>query len=72
MAETAKILSPRAQVVVPDRGSGCTLADSITGNPVRYQASVTNPGQLEQIAINGRVTVGLFINGEFIPSKERR
>src|SRR3954468_23565657 len=27
MAETAKILSPRAQVVVPDRGSGCSLAD---------------------------------------------
>ena len=31
MAETAKILSPQAQVVVPDRRSGCSLADSITG-----------------------------------------
>src|SRR5580692_8535124 len=31
MAETAKILSPLATVVVPDRGSGCSLADSITG-----------------------------------------
>jgi len=36
MAETAKILSPRAQVVVPDRNSGCTLADSITGEEVRH------------------------------------
>jgi quinolinate synthase len=35
MAETAKILSPQAMVVVPDRGSGCSLADSITGDGVR-------------------------------------
>ncbi len=35
MAETAKILSPQATVVVPDRGSGCSLADSITGEEVR-------------------------------------
>lgn len=35
MAETAKILSPGALVVVPDRGSGCSLADSIDGDGVR-------------------------------------
>ena len=35
MAETAKILSPDAIVVVPDRGSGCSLADSIDGDGVR-------------------------------------
>lgn len=35
MAETAKILSPGATVVVPDRGSGCSLADSIDGDGVR-------------------------------------
>ncbi len=35
MAETAKILSPSATVIVPDRGSGCSLADSITGEGVR-------------------------------------
>jgi quinolinate synthase len=35
MAETAKILSPDALVVVPDRDSGCTLADSITGEDIR-------------------------------------
>lgn len=35
MAETAKILSPDAQVVVPDRHSGCSLADSIDGEGVR-------------------------------------
>ena len=34
MAETAKILSPEALVVVPDRDSGCSLADSITGTDV--------------------------------------
>ncbi len=35
MAETAKILSPDALVVVPDRDSGCSLADSISGTDVR-------------------------------------
>ncbi len=35
MAETAKILSPEALVVVPDRHSGCSLADSIDGDGVR-------------------------------------
>ncbi len=35
MAETAKILSPEAEVVVPDRNSGCSLADSLTGLQLR-------------------------------------
>jgi quinolinate synthase len=35
MAETAKILSPDATVIVPDRNSGCSLADSITAEDVR-------------------------------------
>lgn len=35
MAETAKILSPDATVLVPDRDSGCSLADSLTGEQLR-------------------------------------
>jgi quinolinate synthase len=35
MAETAKILSPQATVLVPDRGSGCSLADSLDGEELR-------------------------------------
>jgi quinolinate synthase len=35
MAETAKILSPDATVIVPDRRSGCSLADSVSGADVR-------------------------------------
>lgn len=35
MAETAKILSPAARVIVPDRASGCSLADSLTGEELR-------------------------------------
>jgi quinolinate synthase len=35
MAETAKILSPAATVVVPDRNSGCSLADSLNGDGLR-------------------------------------
>jgi len=54
-----------------DREAGI-LANSISDNPVRYQASTTNPGQLEQIAADGRVTVGQFSQGEFVPQKARR
>jgi quinolinate synthase len=35
MAETAKILSPGATVLVPDREAGCSLADSMTGGDLR-------------------------------------
>ncbi|NEQ67465.1 MAG: quinolinate synthase NadA [Symploca sp. SIO2D2] len=35
MAETAKILSPDAEVLVPDRNSGCSLADSLTAEQLR-------------------------------------
>lgn len=35
MAETAKILNPESTVVVPDRDSGCSLADSLTGEQLR-------------------------------------
>jgi quinolinate synthase len=35
MGETAKILSPESTVVVPDRGSGCSLADSLDGAGLR-------------------------------------
>ena len=40
MAETAKILSPQATVVVPDRGSGCSLADSLNGDQLRRLKSL--------------------------------
>ena len=40
MAETAKILSPAATVLVPDRGSGCSLADSLTGEQLRQLKSL--------------------------------
>ncbi len=40
MAETAKILSPDALVLVPDRDSGCSLADSISGDDVRSMKSL--------------------------------
>jgi len=35
MAETAKVLCPEATVIVPDRGSGCSLADSLSGAELR-------------------------------------
>ncbi|MAU81104.1 MULTISPECIES: quinolinate synthase NadA [Gordonia] len=35
MAETAKILSPRKRVLIPDERAGCSLADSITADELR-------------------------------------
>jgi len=35
MAETAKLLSPSKTVLIPDKGAGCSLAESITGADVR-------------------------------------
>ncbi|HVU18714.1 MAG TPA: quinolinate synthase NadA [Candidatus Didemnitutus sp.] len=40
MAETAKILSPDAIVIVPDRASGCSLADSLSGEELRRLKSL--------------------------------
>jgi quinolinate synthase len=35
MAETAKLLNPAKTVLIPDRGAGCSLADSITPEDAR-------------------------------------
>ncbi len=35
MGETAKILNPRKEVLIPSNLDGCTLADAITGNEVK-------------------------------------
>jgi quinolinate synthase len=35
MAETAKVLSPQARVLLPDLNAGCSLADTITADQLR-------------------------------------
>ena len=35
MAETAKILSPHKTVIIPDKNSGCPMADMITADELR-------------------------------------
>jgi quinolinate synthase len=56
MAETAKILSPDAMVVVPDRHSGCSLADSIDGDGVR-KLKALYPGATVVCYINSTADV---------------
>lgn len=48
-----------------DQVSG-KLSEQVTDATVRYQASASHPGYLEQLA-EGRVTVGQFRNAVFIP-----
>lgn len=43
MAETAKILNPDKEVLIPSEPNGCSLADSITGDDVR-RLKKENPG----------------------------
>lgn len=50
-----------------DRESG-TLAEAIRTNGVRYGASSSRPGMLEACYPDGKVVIGTFKNGEFIPS----
>jgi len=49
-----------------DRASG-SLSQNVTGCKVRYQASVSYPGWLEQICADGSKIVGSFEGGEFKP-----
>ena len=56
MAETAKLLSPQATVLVPDRESGCSLADSLNGDELR-QLKVQYPNAAVVCYINSSVEV---------------
>lgn len=56
MAETAKILSPEATVLVPDRGSGCSLADSLDGAGLR-RLKALHPGAAVVCYINSTAEV---------------
>jgi hypothetical protein len=45
------------------------LINEVSHNKVRYQASVTHPGLLEQIGPKGTIKIGQFENGQFKPVK---
>jgi quinolinate synthase len=56
MAETAKILCPEAIVIVPDRGSGCSLAAALTGAKLR-QLKALHPDAAVVCYINSTAEV---------------
>lgn len=45
------------------------LKAEVSQNKLRYQASSTHPGMLEQIDAKGKVKLGQFSNGMFKPMK---
>ena len=49
-----------------DRVAG-TVADSVTTSALRYQMSSSRPGNLEQHHRDGRVVLGQFHDGRFVP-----
>ncbi len=49
-----------------DREAG-TLASKVSSNALRYQVSLSHPGQLEQITTDGQVVIGQFNQGVFTP-----
>ena len=51
MAETAAILSPGKQVLIPDMRAGCSLADSITADQLRTWKAA-NPGAIVVAYVN--------------------
>ncbi|MAD44380.1 MAG: hypothetical protein CMI02_20225 [Oceanospirillaceae bacterium] len=51
-----------------ERDSGA-LSEAIAAGSVRYQASATHPGLLEACYPDGRIEVGQFINGQFVPEQ---
>jgi hypothetical protein len=67
----AQPIDPEAvfAAVETDRRSG-ELPKKVTTAAIRYQASATHPGYLEQIDKNGAATLGTFHNGVFAPLRE--
>ncbi len=67
---TAPAIDPDTvfSVLEEDRKSGI-LAENVTSSSVRYQASHLHLGLLEKIDCDGKVTVGQFCDGVFIPSQ---
>ncbi|MEH6592470.1 MAG: hypothetical protein V7746_19550 [Halioglobus sp.] len=51
-----------------DRVSGKLASAIAEQSPIRYQASKSEPGLLEQIDTAGNLVVGQFLDGEFVPS----
>ena len=47
-----------------------SLQQNISHSPVRYQASLSQPGWLERVDQQGEVTIGRFQNGQFIAQSE--
>ncbi len=52
-----------------ERAAG-TLSQTVTSSLVKYQTSLSHPGYLEQIDLDGKVKIGKFQDGVFIEKNE--
>ncbi len=52
------------QSLETERAAG-TLSQTVTSSLVKYQASFSQPGYLEQLAPYGKIKIGTFYNGKF-------
>jgi hypothetical protein len=57
------------QALEDERENGA-LPQTVTNSAIKYQASITHPGYLEQIDQNGKITFGKFQQGTFIAITE--
>jgi len=48
-----------------------TLDHDFGSSPIKYQLCQSNPDYLEQIDINGIVTIGSFKDGKFFPVEDQ-
>ena len=61
MAETAKILSPKKKVVLPDKNAGCPMADMITGEDVK-KLRKENPDAIFVAYVNSSAEIKSLID----------
>lgn len=65
--ETAPLSTDAVFARLETQRQTAELSKNVTTSPVKYQASHTHTGLLQEIDASGQVRVGIFENGQFKP-----